>query len=89
MTRVFVSDGTGAAVYVFSNDHCPPHVSARHRGEAWISRVRFSYLGDKVELWSIEPIKHTPTKRVLNRSLRRSMTPLRNGFGCDFRTAPV
>ena len=69
MCRVFVSEGTGAAVYVFSNDHCPPHVSARHRGEEWIARVRFSYLDDKVELWSIEPIRHAPTQRVINRLL--------------------
>lgn len=66
MSRVFVSDGTGAAVYVFSNDHCPPHVSARHRGEEWIARVRFSYLSHAVELWSIEPIKNAPTQRSVN-----------------------
>jgi len=139
MSRVFVSEGTGAAVYVFSNDHCPPHVSARHRGEQWIARVQFSYLDDKVELWSIEPIRHAPAQRVINRllddvraqlsscrrswwgiqrtaclenqwvllsedgsvtqlaervprpnrSLRRSTTPPRNGFGCSFRTVPV
>jgi hypothetical protein len=66
MGRVFVSGATGAAVYVFSNDHCPPHVSARHRGEEWIARVRFSYLDDKVELWSIEPIRDAPTQRAVN-----------------------
>jgi hypothetical protein len=33
MSRVFISAGTGAAVYVFANDHCPPHVHAKHRGE--------------------------------------------------------
>lgn len=69
MSRVFVSAGTGATVYVFSNDHCPPHVSARHRGEEWIARVRFSYLSDAVELWSIEPIKHAPAQRAINRLL--------------------
>ena len=69
MSRVFVSGATGAAVYVFSNDHCPPHISARHRGEEWIARVQFSYLDDKVGLWSIEPIRHTPTQRVINRLL--------------------
>ncbi|MGH8323822.1 MAG: hypothetical protein ACRETD_08510 [Steroidobacteraceae bacterium] len=69
MTRVFVSEGTGAAVYVFSNDHCPPHVSARHRGEEWIARVRFSYLRDTVQLWSIEPHRHAPAQRVINRLL--------------------
>lgn len=69
MSRVFVSEGTGAAVYVFSNDHCPPHVSARHRGEEWIARVRFSYLTDTVDLWSIEPIKHAPAQRAINQLL--------------------
>jgi len=67
MSKVFDSEGTGAAVYVFSNDHCPPHVSARHRGEEWIARVRFSFLSAAVELWSIEPIKHAPSRRAINR----------------------
>lgn len=69
MSRVFTSEGTGAAVYVFSNDHCPPHISARHRAEDWIARVRFSYLSSAVELWSIEPMKHAPARRVINRLL--------------------
>jgi hypothetical protein len=41
MSRVFISEGTGAGIYVFSDDHCPAHVHARHRGEGWIARVRF------------------------------------------------
>lgn len=69
MSRVFVSEGTGAMVYVFSNDHCPPHVSARHRGEEWIARVRFSFLTDTVELLSIEPLRHAPAQRLINRLL--------------------
>lgn len=69
MSRVFVSERTGATVYVFANDHCPPHVHARHRGEEWIARVSFSYLGDAVELMSIEPLKHAPAQRLINRLL--------------------
>jgi len=46
MSRVFVSEGSGAAVYVFADDHCPSHVHARHRGEGWIARVRFFYTTD-------------------------------------------
>jgi hypothetical protein len=69
MSRVFVSNGTGATVYVFSNDHCPPHVSARHRGEEWIARIQFSYLSEAVRLWSIEPIGNAPTQRAINRLL--------------------
>jgi hypothetical protein len=69
MSRVFVSNATGASVYVFSNDHCPPHVSARHRGEEWIARVRFSYLSEAVELWSVEPLRHMSAQRVINRLL--------------------
>jgi len=34
MSRVFISDRTGAGIYVFSDDHCPAHVHARHPGEA-------------------------------------------------------
>jgi len=69
MSRVFISDGTGAAIYVFSDDHCPAHVHARHRGEGWIARVRFSYLESTVDLISIAPVKNVPLQRVVNRLL--------------------
>ena len=69
MSRVFVSEGTGAAIYVFSDDHCPAHVHTRHRGEGWIARVKFSYVSDAVELISIAPAKNIPLQRVVNRLL--------------------
>ena len=52
MSRIFVSEATGATVYVFADDHCPPHVHARHRGEEWIARVKFSYVCNAVKLIS-------------------------------------
>ncbi len=69
MGRVFISDSTGAGIYVFSDDHCPAHVHARHRGEGWIARLRFSYLGSTVELISMIPVKNVPLQRVVNRLL--------------------
>jgi hypothetical protein len=69
MGRVFISEATGAGIYVFSDDHCPAHIHARHRGEGWIARVRFSYLGSTVDLISIVPIKKVPLQRVVNRLL--------------------
>jgi hypothetical protein len=69
MSRVFISEATGAGIYVFSDDHCPAHIHARHRGEGWIARVRFSYLGSTVDLISIVPIKKVPLQRVVNRLL--------------------
>jgi hypothetical protein len=66
MSRVFVSAATGAAVYVFADDHCPPHVHARHRGEEWVARVRFSYADGEVGLISIAPLKNMPFQRVVN-----------------------
>src|SRR6185437_13428768 len=66
MSRLFVSARTGAAVYVFSDDHCPPHVHVRHRGEGWIARVRFSYLNSTVTLLSIAPTQNIPSQRVVN-----------------------
>ena len=69
MSRVFISEGTGATIYVFTEDHCPPHVHARHRGEGWIARVRFSYLSSTVEFMSIAPTKNVPLQRVVNRLL--------------------
>jgi hypothetical protein len=69
MSRIFVSEATGAGIYVFSDDHCPAHIHARHRGEGWIARVRFSYLCSTVDLISIVPIKNVPLHRVVNRLL--------------------
>jgi hypothetical protein len=69
VSRVFISEGTGAGIYVFSDDHCPTHIHARHRGEGWIARVRIFYLGSTVELISIVPVKNVPLQRVLNRLL--------------------
>jgi hypothetical protein len=58
-----------AGIYAFSDDHCPPHVHAHHRGDGWIARVRFSYLGSTVELISIAPVKNVPLQRVVNHLL--------------------
>ena len=69
MSRVFISPSTGAGVYVFSDDHCPPHVHARHRGDGWIARVRFSFVGGGVELLSIAPLRNSPLQRTVNRLL--------------------
>ena len=66
MSRIFVSETTGAAVYVFADDHCPPHVHARHRGKGWVARVKFSYVCSAVELISIAPLKNIPLQRVVN-----------------------
>jgi hypothetical protein len=66
MSRVFVSEATGAGIYVFADDHCPPHVHARHRGEGWVARVGFSYVGTAVKLISIAPLKNVPLQRVVN-----------------------
>ena len=65
MSRVLTSKATGAVVHVFSDDHCPPHVHARHRGDGWIARVRFSCLGSAVML-SIAPLRNAPLQRTVN-----------------------
>jgi len=65
MSRVLVSPSTGAVVYVFADDHCPPHVHARHRGEGWVARVGFSYATDRVRLLSVVPQGHVPPGRTL------------------------
>jgi len=69
MVKVFAAEGIGAGDYVFSDDHCPPHVHARHRGEGWVARVRFSYVTSVVELISIAPLKNVPLQRVVNQLL--------------------
>ena len=69
MSRVFTSSSTGADVYVFSDDHCPPHVHAKHRGDGWIARIQFSFVGKEVQLLSIAPLRNTPLQRTVNRLL--------------------
>jgi hypothetical protein len=76
MSRVFVSKGTRAVIYVFADDHCPPHVHARHRSEGWIARVRFSYVDNAIELISIAPLRNVPRQRVVNRLLDDVQTQL-------------
>jgi hypothetical protein len=66
MSRLFQSETTGAAVYVFADDHCPPHVHARYRGEDWVARVTFSFVYDVVALMSIAPLRNMPTQRTVN-----------------------
>ena len=39
--------------------------------------MRFSYLSDAVELWSIEPIRNAPTQRAINRLLDEVRAELR------------
>jgi hypothetical protein len=69
MSRLFISEDTGATVYAFANDHCPPHVHARHRGDGWVARIGFTYLDDSVKLLSVAPLKHSPQQRVVSRLL--------------------
>jgi hypothetical protein len=89
MSRVLISESTGAAIYVFSDDHCPPHVHARQRGDGWIARVKFSYVGSAVELMSIAPLKNIPLRRVVNGLLDDIQTGLsecRKGWWVTKRT---
>jgi hypothetical protein len=69
MSRVFVSERVGAGVYVFSDDHCPPHVHARHRGEGWMARIGFSFIVQTVHLISIAPMRNIPLQRAVNNML--------------------
>jgi hypothetical protein len=69
MSRIFVSESTGAFVYLFADDHCPPHVHARHRSDGWVARVQFSFVNNDVELLSIAPPKQAPLQRVVNNLL--------------------
>jgi len=66
MSRVFDSTATGASVHLFSDDHCPPHVHVRHRGESWVARISLSFLDSATELMSLEPMRNPPMRRVVN-----------------------
>ena len=66
MARVFTSMVAGADVVVFSHDHCPPHVTVRHRPSGWVARICFSFVTDDVVLWDVEPQKNAPRRPDLN-----------------------
>lgn len=92
MSRVFVSEGTGAVIYVFADDHCPPHVHARHRGQGWVARVRFSYVISTVGLISVARLKNVPLQRVANRLLdeiRARLADCRRSWWTTKRTTCV
>jgi hypothetical protein len=48
-------------------DHCPPHVTAVCRADAWTARFEFSMVTDDVSLWDVKPLRNAPTLTVLNR----------------------
>ena len=48
-------------------DHCPPHVTAVCRADAWTARFEFSMVADEVSLWDVKPLHNAPTLAVLNR----------------------
>jgi len=47
-------------------DHCPPHVTAVCRADAWTARFEFSMVADAVALWDVKPLRNAPTLAVLN-----------------------
>jgi hypothetical protein len=69
MSRVFISEAIGAGIYIFTDDHCPPHIHARHRGDGWVVRIRFSYVTSVVALISIAPLRNIPLQRTVNQLL--------------------
>lgn len=48
-------------------DHCPPHVTAVCRADAWTARFEFSMVTDGISLLDVKPLRNAPTLAVLNR----------------------
>lgn len=63
------TSATGARVAIASDDHCPPHVHALHRGEGWLVRVEFSYVNTRAGVITIEPSTRAVRQRQLNQLL--------------------
>lgn len=51
---------------IASDDHCPPHVHAGHKGEGWIIRICFSYASSDVVVMSITPTQDAVRQRQIN-----------------------
>ena len=47
-------------------DHCPPHVTAVCRPDAWTARFQFSMVAEDVSLWDVKPLRNAPSLRMLN-----------------------
>lgn len=65
MGKVFLSE-TGAKVVIASNDHCPPHLHAGHKGEGWVVKIWFSYASRAVGVLEIAPTENAVRQRQLN-----------------------
>lgn len=48
-------------------DHCPPHVTAVCRADAWTARFEFSMVTDAVSLWDVKPQRNAPPLALLNK----------------------
>ena len=69
---------TGARVVIASDDHCPPHIHARHKEEGWVVRIWFSFESKAVGVISIAPTGHAVRQRHLNQMLDEPAANLRH-----------
>jgi hypothetical protein len=53
-------------VVIASDDHCPPHVHARHKEQGWVVRLWFSFETEAVGVMSIVPSENVVRQRQLN-----------------------
>lgn len=51
---------------IWSNDHCPPHVTFVCMADGWSARVEFSMVISKVSLVDIKPIRNAPPINLIN-----------------------
>jgi len=68
VVKVLVSK-TGARLVIASDDHCPPHVHARHREEGWVVRLWFSFASNAAGVLDIAPTDAAVRQRQLNQML--------------------
>jgi hypothetical protein len=54
---------------IASDDHCPPHVHARHKEEGWIVRLWFSFVSPAVGVMTIAPSEKAVLLWQLNQML--------------------
>ena len=61
---------------IWSNDHCPPHVTFVCMSDGWSARVEFSMVCSQVSLMDIKPVRNAPSIALVNELMEQLLARL-------------